>query len=258
MSRSVLARTDDGTSVSDVATLDDTTPDGPLTLSPDGPDTLITNDGAVPTSPVLSGTDLAGLQLFSGPIAIRFDTPVAAVGLQGGFFDVAGSTTIEAFRSDGSSLGRVVNSSIGNEFFGLSTTSGTAEIAGLSFYTTSAEPAGFSIDNVTFGTIGSVRPVLVSSTPADGSTEIPVGANLSLTFNKPVVAGTGTITLRGGGTDTVISASDTGQVSFTGRDGRDQPHGRFGPEHGLFGLDDAERSSMERGPRLPGSPIRRF
>ncbi len=119
-------------------------PTGPLTLVTNG-NTSIVNDGAAPTSPVLSGTPT-----FNGPISIHFSTPVAAVGLSGGFFNAIGGTTIEAFDVNGVSLGSIVNSALGIEFYGLFDSSGS-NIAGVSFYITGSEPAGFGIDNVTFG-----------------------------------------------------------------------------------------------------------
>ena len=119
-------------------------PPTPLSLVQNGR-TFITNDGANPTSPVLSGTPI-----FNGPISFTFSTPVAAVGLSGGYFDAVGATTIEAFDAAGLSLGSIVNSAIGVEFYGLFDSSGS-NIAGVSFYITGSEPAGFAIDNVTFG-----------------------------------------------------------------------------------------------------------
>lgn len=119
-------------------------PTTPLSLVQNG-NAFITTDGANPTSPVLSGTPR-----FNGPISFTFATPVAAVGLSGGYFDAIGATTIEAFDSAGLSLGAIVNSAIGVEFYGLFDSSGS-NIAGVSFYITGSEPAGFAIDNVTFG-----------------------------------------------------------------------------------------------------------
>jgi hypothetical protein len=120
------------------------TPTNPLSLVQNGK-VFITTDGANPTSPVLSGTPR-----FDGPISFTFSTPVAAVGLSGGYFDAIGATTIEAFDSAGLSLGTIVNSALGVEFYGLFDSSGS-NIAGVSFYITGSEPAGFAIDNVTFG-----------------------------------------------------------------------------------------------------------
>jgi hypothetical protein len=127
-------------------TLSDPTPDSPLALDPGAPDTFITGDGANPTSPVLSGTPT-----FNGPISVLFDKPVAGVGLDGGFFDAIGGTTIEAYDPFGVSLGSIVNSSLGIEFFGLADSGGANVIGGISFYITGPEPAGFAIDNLTFG-----------------------------------------------------------------------------------------------------------
>lgn len=123
------------------------TPTGPLSLvTDDGYDVFITDDGAPgATSPILSGSPT-----FNGPISILFSTPVAAVGLKGGFFDAIGGTTIEAFNGSGVSLGSITNSTLGFEFYGLFDNTGN-NISGLSFYITGDEPAGFEIDDLTFG-----------------------------------------------------------------------------------------------------------
>lgn len=116
-----------------------------LSLDIDSDQTFITTDGANPTSPVLSGTPR-----FSGSIAILFSVDVAAVGLDGGYFDAIGGTTIEAYDRNGNSLGSVLNSDYGIEFFGLGDDSGNAVIAGIQFFITGNEPAGYAIDNLTF------------------------------------------------------------------------------------------------------------
>src|SRR5690606_7449869 len=97
-------------------------PTGPLSLNTEE-QTRIANDGANPTSPVLSGTPT-----FNGPIAILFSQPVAGVGLTGGFFNAIGGTSIAAFGSNGQFLGSIVNSELGIEFYGLRTASGANEI----------------------------------------------------------------------------------------------------------------------------------
>lgn len=127
------------------------TPTDPLTLDPASPAAFIENDGANPTSPVLSGTPT-----FNGPIAVLFDVDVAGVGFDGGFFDAIGSTAITAFARDGTLLGSVVNSIIGIEFLGLVTSDGTAQIAGVFLDLVGTEPAGFAIDNLRFGIAGQV------------------------------------------------------------------------------------------------------
>ncbi len=116
-----------------------------LALDANAPDTFITGDAANPTSPVLSGTPQ-----FAGSVAVLFSQDVAAVGLDGGYFDAIGGTTIEAYDRTGNSLGSIVNSEYGIEFFGLGDDSGDAVIAGIQFYITGAEPAGYAIDNLTF------------------------------------------------------------------------------------------------------------
>jgi hypothetical protein len=126
-------------------TLSDNTPSNPLALQPGTATTV--NDGAPgATSPVLSGSPT-----FNGPIAVLFSTPVAGVGLKGGFFDAAHSTTIEAYDLTGASLGSITNSVTGFEFYGLADSTGANVISGISFYITGNEPAGFEIDDLTFG-----------------------------------------------------------------------------------------------------------
>ncbi|EIC22955.1 Ig-like domain-containing protein [Thiorhodovibrio frisius] len=133
-------------------TLDDTTPDGPLRLDLTQGVVETVYDGADGhTSPVLSGSPT-----FNGPIAVHFSQPVAAVGLKGGYFDALESTTIEVFDINGNSIGEIQNSIKGFEFYGLTTDTGQNLIAGLSFYITGNEPAGFEIDDITFGAADTV------------------------------------------------------------------------------------------------------
>ena len=133
---------------SGVTTLVDNTPTAasPLTLDATADQTYITTDSASPTSPILSGTPE-----FNGPISVRFSTPVSGVALTGGYFNAVGSTYIEAYDTNGTVLGRVTNTLIGIEFFGLAMSTGEKRIAGISFYISANEPAGFGIDNLTFG-----------------------------------------------------------------------------------------------------------
>lgn len=120
---------------------------GPLTLDPASPQTSIVSDSANPTSPVLSGSPT-----FNGPIAIHFDSDIAGVGLDGGFFDDVGGTAITAFARDGTVIGSVLNEGTDIEFLGLVTADGSNTIAGLLFSLVGAESAGFAIDNLRFGT----------------------------------------------------------------------------------------------------------
>ncbi len=137
--------------------LSDTTPSDPLTLDPAGPLTFITNDGANPTSPVLSGSPI-----FNGPISVLFSVPVVAVGLDGGFFDAVGSMGIQAYDAQGNILGTVTNTVTGIEFFGLADDNGQRLISGISFFITGNEPAGFAIDNLTFG---AAEAVIIGTVP---------------------------------------------------------------------------------------------
>jgi hypothetical protein len=134
-------------------TIDPHNPSSPLRLDADGPSVSIKNDSASNSNPVLSGHPT-----FNGPISVAFSKPVASVGLKGGYFDTVGSTTIEAYDSSGRSLGSITNSVTGFEFYGLTTDTGRNEISGISFFITGDEPAGFAIDNLTFGGLSVTAP----------------------------------------------------------------------------------------------------
>ncbi|MEA5551387.1 PEP-CTERM sorting domain-containing protein [Anabaena cylindrica UHCC 0172] len=127
------------------------TPTNSLTLDSNSPQTRIVGDGSNPTSPVLSGSPI-----FSGPISILFDTDIAGVGLDGGFFNAIGGTAIKAFGRTGALLGLVTNTGLGIEFLGLVTDDGQDKIAGLQFSLVGSEPFGFAIDNLRFGRTGQV------------------------------------------------------------------------------------------------------
>ena len=137
-------------------TLTDNTPSDPLTLDLADLDVYAetVNDASATTNPVLSGNPI-----FNGPIAVHFSTPVAGVGLTGGYFDAIGGTTIEAYDSTGASLGSITNTATGFEFYGLADSSGANVIGGISFYITGSEPAGFEIDNLTFGSEREIEKV---------------------------------------------------------------------------------------------------
>ncbi len=152
-------------------TLNPHVPTGPLTLAVDPTtDTNIVFDGAPgATSPVLSGSPT-----FNGPISVLFSAPVAAVGLKGGFFDAVNSTTIEAYDAAGNVLGSITNSTTGFEFYGLFDNTG-ANIAGISFFITGNEPAGFEIDDLTFG----LANVVIPPTVPEPATLLVLGAGLA-------------------------------------------------------------------------------
>lgn len=61
-------------------------------------------------------------------------------------------------------------------------------------------------------------PVLVDSNPSDDSTEIAIGQDIVLTFNKKVTAGSGDILIVGSDGDTrTIAVTDNSQVTITGK-----------------------------------------
>lgn len=136
-------------------------PTNPLSLQP-AVRSFITNDGSNPSSPVLSGDPT-----FNGPIVMFFSTPVAAVALDGGYFDAIGGTSITGFDALGNVLGSFANSALGIENYGFADASGNNVISGLAFYITGNEPAGFAIDNVQFGSADVV--IIPTTTPEPAS-----------------------------------------------------------------------------------------
>jgi len=179
-----------------VVTLGDHSPteDSALALDPASSQTFGTNDTASPTSPVLSGSPQ-----FNGPVSVLFDKPVSAVGLDGGYFNAIGATSIEAFDANGNSLGSVTNSAEGIEFFGLAIESGEPLIKGISFYITGDEPGGFAIDNLHFGGVASINEF--------GNDTLNGGAG-----NDSLDGGPGDDVMLGGKDDDVYFVDSTGDI----------------------------------------------
>jgi hypothetical protein len=195
---------------SGVVTLSDSDPDGSLQFDSNAPNVFTVNDGANPTSPVLSGSPT-----FNGPISILFSQPVATVGLTGGYFDAVGATTIEAYDANGNPLGSVVNTKTGLEFFGLGTQNGGNVIAGISFFITGNEPAGFAIDNVKFGTINVIKPRITLAVDPTIVTEDGTD-NLVYTFTRTGDT-TNALTVNYSITGTANSSDYTGATPGTGK-----------------------------------------
>jgi hypothetical protein len=123
-------------------------PAAPLVIDPASPGTSVQMNGSAAGG---LSAGLAGSPRWNGPIAIWFDRDVAAVGLDGGYFDAPSSTAITVFDRQGRVLGRTANRGTGFEFLGLATRDLSPRIAGLEFHLVGAEPAGFGVDNIRFG-----------------------------------------------------------------------------------------------------------
>ena len=123
-------------------------PSAPLTLDGAAPPVTTLSNVGVPGS---QSPELGGTPRWNGPIAIWFDEDVAAVGLQGGWFDGVGGVAITIYDRQGNMLGRTANRGTGFEFLGLATADLSPRIAGLEFHLVGAEPAGFGVDNIRFG-----------------------------------------------------------------------------------------------------------
>jgi hypothetical protein len=124
------------------------TPSAPLTLDMASPRVATMDNTGVRGS---QSPELGGTPRWNGPIAIWFDRDLAAVGLQGGWFDGMGGVAITVYDRQGKVLGRTANRGTGFEFMGLATADLSPRIAGLEFHLVGQEPAGFGVDNIRFG-----------------------------------------------------------------------------------------------------------
>jgi hypothetical protein len=109
---------------------------------------FISNDGANPDSPELSGTPL-----FAGDVGGRFVEPgtndpatVDSVSMDVGYIDNPGSTEANAYDANGKLLGSVVANQTGWNHLTLA----FSGIASFTVTSTSNEEAGFGVDNVSF------------------------------------------------------------------------------------------------------------
>ncbi|WP_439577812.1 PEP-CTERM sorting domain-containing protein [Elioraea sp.] len=123
-------------------------PSGPLALDPGAPQVMTLPNVGVPGS---DSPELGGTPTWNGPIAVLFDRDLAAVGLQGGYFDTPRGVAVTVYDRQGRVLGRTINRGTGFEFMGLATRDLAPRIAGLEFHLVGPEPAGFGIDNLRFG-----------------------------------------------------------------------------------------------------------
>lgn len=76
------------------------------------------------------------------------------------------------------------------------------------------------------GTVDDAAPTLLSSLPVDGASGI-TSSRVLLTFNEPVVAGTGHILISNGTDSRVIAVGDTTQVTFSGNTANINPSADF-------------------------------
>lgn len=133
---------------------------------------------------------LGGNPVAQGSIAMLFSTLVSAISFDGGFFNAIGAVQITAYAADGTQLGFIRNTSCGIppapgvpgvgctgtggiETLRLGTDDGSAQIAGLLLSIVAPEAAGFTIDNIRFGT--RTQPPCTPGTPGctNGGTDPP-------------------------------------------------------------------------------------
>ncbi len=112
---------------------------------------FISDDGADPTSPALSGTPL-----FNGPISAEFVTAsgepgtVKSFSLDAGYFNDKGSTKLTWYGADGQVLGSKLDKKIGYDHFSVKS---DTPIASFTMKEIGAEQSGFSMDNISFGNV---------------------------------------------------------------------------------------------------------
>ena len=80
-------------------------------------------------------------------------------------------------------------------------------------------------------------PQLQQTTPADNATDVPVNANLILTFNEAVKAGTGAIEIRNAADGSLvqsIAVTDTSKITFSGNQLTINPGSDLSPETSYY------------------------
>jgi len=117
-------------------------PNAPLALA--GTSTILEEAGNTAGSPALGGDPDA-----YGPVAFLFGRAVPALSFTLGFLDVIGGITVEAFGSDGASLGTRVSSVTGFEQVRIADDAGRGIRGVVVFFNSDLEPA-FTLDNLSF------------------------------------------------------------------------------------------------------------
>jgi hypothetical protein len=131
----------------------------------------------------------------------------------------------------------------------------TEATAGLFHYTwTVSAPNG---DSHVLAAIApaAVAPVIVSTAPAGGATDVPLDSNLVATFNQPVVPGTGTVTLRRSADDSVVESFEVDsspRISFGGSSLTIDPTGNLEPATGYYVTMDSTAVVSAAGIPFPG------
>lgn len=116
---------------------------GPVALAAGAPFVFTADNGPL--------VQLSGSPLWFGPMAMLLDKDVAAVGLEGGFFDAARATILIVYDRQGQVIGQTVNQALQLEFIALATSDLSPRIAAMEFHIIDQEPAGFGIHNIRFG-----------------------------------------------------------------------------------------------------------
>ncbi|MFO1266404.1 MAG: PEP-CTERM sorting domain-containing protein [Rubrivivax sp.] len=182
-------------------------PTGSLALDlANGLGAVVATDTSHSASPVLSGSPF-----LNGSIAMLFSTLQAGISFDAGFFNAIGAVQVTAYGSNGAALGSVRNTTCGSpetvqvpgctapgsarngiESIILGTNDGAAQIAGLLISLVAPEQAGFTIDNISFGTIA---PPSTSTSTSSGSTSSNGGTNQTPEPTSMALVGLALITL---------------------------------------------------------------
>jgi hypothetical protein len=132
--------------------LSDTVPTSPLTLDPSGKvKTMFDLSSA--SGIMLGGVE--GLALYTTPLAVLFSDEVSYVAFDLGYFDGA-DPLIEAFDSQGNSLGVFGDLPLGHNRYSLADSNGENVIAGISVYVPDGglDLEGFGLNNFQFAAEG--------------------------------------------------------------------------------------------------------
>lgn len=218
--------------------------------------TVLTGQGTVTNTPVVSQPFLVGANDFAGAVAAGYSTSGSvkaagytdwyAVNLTAGYtyaFDLQGSPSGHGTLSDaylslrdfsGNEITNNDNVSASNADSHIAYTPTSSGIYYLAARSSSASATGTYLISAT---ADMTPPALVSTSPADNATAVAANANLVMNFNEAVKAGSGTIVIHNASTlatVATISASDASQVCYSGSTVTINPTSDLAPATGYY------------------------
>ncbi len=186
-------------------------------------------DSSPPLLQSLNPADNSGNAPIGANLVLTFNEPVKAGSGSISIFNSdgtlfrsisAGDTTQVRFSGNTATVDPSVNLTAGRGYYVTVDAGALVDLAGNAY----AGLASNSVWNFTTATSDTTAPQLVALSPSDDATGVAIGADLVLTFNENVVAGSGNIVIRSGNQVVrTIAVGDTTQVTVDGSQVRINP-----------------------------------